>query len=278
MVGVVLTTASTSHAVIIAEDSFESYVAGSQLNGQNGGNGFTAAWSVPAARQTEVTVEASGLTYSGGQILVEGGANAAQYVASEGGIEVIAGRSFAPQAGNGPLYLSFLYQNSDDAGPGSGDDFNQLGFETDPTNNPKASAMDRNTEYQLRSTTASANSVLTSVTSTAGETALLVLRIEKTGGSTTYNDLQLFVNPTFTDEASNFFVQSTIDSDLDLSGAAALALRKAFQEAGDTYLYDAIRISDSFADAVHFAIPEPMSAGLLGMAGLTLLRRRRQSA
>ena len=67
----ILTGASllNSHAAIIAEDFFD-YTTGTQLNGANGGTGWTAAWTAQADRyEIQNTIQ----TYTG---LVTSGANA----------------------------------------------------------------------------------------------------------------------------------------------------------------------------------------------------------
>jgi len=51
----------TSHAAIIAEDSF-TYTAGTQLNGANGGTGWTTAWTAQADRYE---IQAANQTYPG---------------------------------------------------------------------------------------------------------------------------------------------------------------------------------------------------------------------
>ena len=259
--------ASEAYCATLAAEDFEDYAAGGQIHGLSGGQGFTGAWDVPvAARRPEFTVVNGGLNYSNGGITINGGDRAAQYAATESGIAILGGRSFPAQSS--AIYLSFLYNQSVENG---NDDFMQLGFDTAPGNNPRVTALDRNGEFQLRSTTSAANSVGTGVTSTPGETFFLVLKAEKTGGSSTYNDLTLWVDPDSSSELDNIAsATTTVNSGLDLSGSAAFVIRKAFQESGDTFLIDQIRIGDSFSDVASSNVPEPASIAIWSLIGLCL--------
>ena len=265
---VLLCDATNVHAATLAEDGFEDYTAGDQVHGLNGGQGFTAAWNVGnAARRPEFTVVNGGLSYSNGSINILGGNLAAQYSATEGGIDVLAGRSFPAQSG--AVYLSFLYSQSVENGSA---DFMQIGFDTGTTSNPRVSAMDRNDEFQLRSTTSAANSVGTGIASDVMETYLIVLKADKTGGSSTYNDLSMWVDPISDVEGDNSpLAISSVNSGLNLSASAAFAIRKAFQESGDTFLIDEIRIGETFADVTASAVvPEPASVAIWLLIGVGL--------
>src|SRR5690606_8006942 len=104
--------------------------------------------------------------------------------------------------------------------------------------NQLASIMDRNTTFWMRATTdsnlASAN-VNTGITSVAGQTYLLVMKAEKTGGSPTYNQLSMWVNPSSAVEPAPTAVLN-FDSGLNLSSSANFIIRQAFTDLGDTYL------------------------------------------
>ena len=80
------------------------------------------------------------------------------------------------------------------------------------------------------------------------------------------------MNPTFLSEGLNSSTSSTLNDALDLSGSAVFNIRRAFQEAGDTYHVDALRIGTSFGDVVS-AIPEP-NTWVLVLLGMLLLARR----
>lgn len=256
-----LSVTAPASAIITARDSFEDYTAGDQLHTLDGGYGFSGAWDVAdAARRPEVTIVSGGLSYSAGDISIDGGANALQYAATEGGITVLTSRELP--ATSDTVYFSLLYQQSVQVGDV---DFSQIGLESSAGGNPRVTALDRNDNYQLRSTTSAANSVDTGIASTTGQTSLLVVKASKTGGSSTYNDLTMWVDPTSTFEGLNTAsATSSVNSGLNLSSAAFLSVRKAFQESGDTFLIDNVVVGDSFADVVanpDFFTPVMISTG-----------------
>jgi len=233
--------ASVGFAGAIATEDFEAYDVGDQLHSLSGGSGWSAAWQVPvAARRSETTIVSGELSYAAGDVAVSGGSRALQYLATEAAIEVLATRQFASQSGT--LYFSFLYQSTNsDSG-----DFMQLGL-NNTADNPRVSAIDSGGTFQVRSGTGS--SALSGIDSVDGQTYLLIVRAEKTGGSTNYNDVQLFVNPMFKTGAFNTpAAHATNDS--GLSAAAFAAFRKAFHDGDETYVFDELRIGDSFADVV----------------------------
>jgi hypothetical protein len=262
-------------ASVIATDGFEDYAAGDPLEngagvGLNGGTGWTGAWNVNNSYRVELNIIDGGLFYSGGIVKVNGGDLALELDAANASIVEIAGRPFPAQTDT--IYLSFLYSNMVDVGPGSGDDFLQLGFDSSYAN-PRVSAMDRNTTFQARLTTSSGNSFDSHMTSVAGETYFLVLRADKVGGSANYNQVALYVNPTSYEEALNSPAVTGGPLNSGLGTATWAMIRRAFQESGDTYVIDEFQISTTFADALH--APEPASLLLL-LAGGALLRRRRR--
>jgi len=245
-------TVPGGHDAPLAYDGFEDYASGSQLEdnsgvGLAGGTGWTEAWNVADNRRAAVTVVGGGLSYAAGQIAIDGGDRALRYVATEGGVQQIASRAIPVQSGT--VYLSFLYNNTVDLAPGSSaDDFIQLGFGDSPLGNPLASAIDQSV-FKARSGTQGSGTVDSAIVSTPGQTFFLVLKAEK-DGSGNYNDVTLYVNPTSLDEASEtpaVFVNNVASG---LSEAAYLVLRKAFNDAGDTYLLDELRVGETYRAVV----------------------------
>jgi hypothetical protein len=232
-----------SKAAPISNDGFEDYNVGDELHSLNSGSGWSGAWNVTdSPRRPETTIINGGLGYAAGDISINGGSRALKYVASEGGISVLADRQMPAQTGT--VYLSFLYQsfNTD------GDDFIQAGFANGSNTNPLVTALDRDSELQVRSGTAGGS--FAGSNSNDFETFFMVLRAEKTGASSTYNDIDLYLNPTSATEGLNTSTSVTSNSGLDLSSAAFLAIRKAFQESGDTMLFDEFRIGTTFEDVI----------------------------
>jgi VCBS repeat-containing protein len=233
----------------LATEGFEDYAADVQVEdsngvGLNGGTGWSGAWNIADARRNDVTVVDGGLSYSNGEIVVHGGSRALQYAASEGSNVALAARQFPAQSGT--LYLSFLYQQAVQV---SDNDFLQVGFATS-LSEPLASGLDDGA-FKVRSglSSTTGGTVSSGVPSTDAVTHLLVLRIEKTSGST-YNDVRLYVNPQYADEGLNAHTVSTANGGLNLSSAAFLALRKANTENGDRFLLDEFRIGETFESVV----------------------------
>jgi len=275
----------TAQAALIAYEGFEDNTVGQILDGNgNGGSGWDNDWNILNGRASEVTVQSSTMSYANGGILVDGGANMLRYIASEDSIQAIGGRDFPTQSDT--VYMSFLMEASANGETLPRDDFYQMGFTTSTYTgggaadiNPLVSALDRNGTIQVRSGTAASGTVDSGITTGIGNTFFLVLRAEKTGASSTYNDLTLYINPDNAVEGLNTnVVSTTVDSGLNLSGNAAIAIRKAFLENGDTYLLDEIRIGSKFADVIT-VVPEPTTLliwSLLAGLGVGLGWRRRK--
>lgn len=250
---------------VIATDDFESYTAGEQVEsnagvGLNGGTGWTGAYNVADANRAGFTIIDSGLSYSTPQFTISGGTRAMQITELPNGPTIPLTRPFPTQSGSGPaagsLYLSFLYNNTVDAGTTteSGDDFLQIGFNSSSTTDPRPSITDRNTTFQLRRTANSADSNDTGVVSQTGQTYLLVMRLDKTGTSATYNSVRFYINPQSLTEPTVADSTSTTDSGLNLTSQAHFVLRQAFQELGDTYVIDNLRIATTYEEAINGTI------------------------
>lgn len=236
-------SASELRAQLIGFDDFETYGSGVQLHNLNGGSGFTGAWNVTSPRRPEVTVLGSGLNYSNGSLTFNGGNRSLQYAATEGGISAMISRAIPSQSGT--VYYSFLYNNTVDSGD---NDFLQLGLDNSSLPNPRVSALDRSGNFQSRLTTSAGNSNDSGIATTTAETFFVVVKAEKTGGSGNYNEISLWVNPTSQVEGDNTPAVTGGPLNSGLGNASFFAVRKAFQEAGDTAVVDEVRIGDSFFD------------------------------
>jgi len=273
----------SANAGLLAYEGFEDNTIGQVLDGNGtGGSGWTNNWNILNARASEVTVQGSTMSYSSGQIVIDGGANMLQYAATEGSIQALGGRNFPAQSGS--LYMSYLFQAA--ANSGDSDDFIQFGFDNStytgtgaPGQNPEVSTLDENTYMRVRSGTS--GSVSSGVLTGTGNTFFVVMRADKVGASSTYNRVTMYLNPSSTTEALNPSTVSTANSGLDLSTTAQVLFRKARLNSGDVYLYDEIRVGDAFGDViVAVPVPEPATMGALGVAvcGLGAYVRKRRRA
>lgn len=241
----------------IASDSFESYAVGS-LSGNNGGTGWGGAWAVNAASTTP-TVVAGGLSYSNGDVLVNGGSQSVLFDhADENSIGISDGllsRALASSQ-TGTVYMSMLF--SDIVNPDLSNDFVQWGFE-DATvaGSPDASVMRRNGTLQVRSSTATSGSADSFVSSVPGTTNLLVFKATKTGGGN-YDEVSLFLNPTSNIEPLAASATKTAGS--GISSLDHFVARSAFHELNDSYRIDAIMVGTEFANVVPVSNPSPLIA------------------
>jgi autotransporter-associated beta strand protein len=240
---------------LVIYDGFEDYATGAQLYGLDGGMGFVGPWNVTSGRQDELTIVDRALTYDGGELLIDGGAKALQFLATDADIVQQASRQFP--AVDGTLYMSFLYHTLNDVG-GADDDFMQLGFDDDTLPNPLASALDRNDTWQARVGTGTNDD--SGIASAVGVTYFVVLKVENTGGGN-YDRVSIFVNPITAAEPAAAAAVATGDTGLSLATTAHLAFRQAFHEAGDTYLMDEFRIARTYEDVVTARPPVPPNAG-----------------
>jgi hypothetical protein len=273
----------SASAAVIAADGFETYTAGTQLQGGTGGGGFVGQWVVDPADTAGVTVVAQQLDYNAGSLNIDGGNNALR-VAGVADSNNLAVRQFPAQS-TGPLYFSFLLRT--DTASLTNEDFIQVGLSDVPTNEPKISvgsgdntAPNDSPTFFARVPTGAANSDASTTAPQADVTYLVVGKASKTGGSNTFNRIDLFLNPTSDVEPG------TPDADFTFAanGTGTVGslqyfnIRTARTDSGDQYLFDNVTIATSFADAVSGVVPEPSTAALVGLAAAGLLARRRRNA
>lgn len=258
-----------ARAAIIAYDSFNSYTANSTLNGDNGGTGWSGAWS----SNSSVIVESptTALSYAGGAVAVNGGANAVQIPDVNG--DGIISREFSSQSG--ALYFSFLYR--EDARAGTATNFLQFALNNDAAINGSGAivASEAVGEFGVRLTNLTGTQTTgNSATPTidVGTTYFVVAKLYKSASN--YDRMSLFVNPTSLTEPGT--PSATSITDIGISSVSFFSVRTANLAAGDQTLFDELRVGTSFADVV---IPEPTTWALLatGLATTVILRRRRQA-
>ncbi len=280
MVGVsallVAAAAATAGAGLIAYEGFETYAAGTQVEsssgvGLSGGTGWTDAWNVVDTYRTNVTVVNQSLSYTSGSVQVNGGTKAMRVtgISNTTGNFVLAGRGVPSTTGT--YYLSMLFYAPTVA---VDSDFIQMGFDT-AWANPRTSIGQTNNAgvpaWFARTTSTSGNSTFATDTVTPADTYFLVAKVSRVSGSTNYNRVDLYVNPTSLTEPGT--PNATRIGDSGIASLAYFVIREAFVETADTYYFDEIKIVDSWAGAM----PEPATLALmgLGIVGVYLGRRLR---
>ncbi|MFG0248299.1 MAG: hypothetical protein ACF8OB_05380 [Phycisphaeraceae bacterium JB051] len=226
-------------AQIIATDDFEtSTMTDSKITG---GTGFDGDWALRGKAKTDFAIVEQSLQYDNGDIKVDGGKKALQYVASDNGIALMAVRNLPTLSDS--VYMSFLIESSNSTDT---NDFFQIGFDAGKSTAPNLSVLLQSKFYPRSSTKTGGAPSLMAVKQ--GETFLLVMKAERVENTTNYDQVTLFVNPTSLDESANKSVFQ--NKNAGISQIKRLLIRKAFTESGDTFTVDQIRIGKTFESVV----------------------------
>jgi hypothetical protein len=272
MLGSLLVVPQAAESAVIARDNF-SYSVG-ELNGQNGGTGWSGAWA-GVATVTEVVDPGVPLSYSSPGLGVNGGNRALEVDANAGNNNNAASRTLASAQSADTIYVSFLVRTS---GVFSGNDFGVFWFDNVATGSHTGAPnigikSDGSGTLDFMSRLALGQEVYS--TASVAETSYLVVgRLTKSiaGPGNNYDRFSLWVNPTAGDMNTP---DATAVLGASVSSFSTVGIRTANLDPGDRILFDHFMLSTTFNEAV--GIPEPASFILLGGAGalLALFGRRR---
>lgn len=267
--------AADARAALVASDSFEQYTAGQALanNGNNGGTGFSSAWGgVTFTTTNSVNVVNSSLSYTGGSVSVSGGTKAIEFKNAAIGDPVLSRQIDGTETGT--LYFSFLFKAVSGVSTSTQTFFQfTLNDNTVVTNSGSATfdATPAANKFGARVGTTNGGSSIDGNPAVAnGDTMFLVGKLSKSTG-TTYNRLDLFINPTTLTEPGSASAFSSANS--TITDINYFTIRTVGLASGNNFLFDHLTIGDSYVSV----IPEPTSLGLLA-AGATMLLSRRRSA
>lgn len=247
-------------AAVIATDDF-SYALGS-LNGANGGSGWGSAWTaLSGASITDPAVDLSG--------------NRALAVSANN--DNLIWRTLATNYSGNELYVSMQMQVG--SGSVTSNDFVSLWFDSIATGNHstrpqmgiKADISGSNDIFAR--TTGSGGSFAPGSNVTTGQTFLVVGKLSKVASST-YNQFDIWFNPTATDFATP---GARFRGNSGLSSLTMLGVRSANLDSGDTVLIDNLRLASTWADISPVPEPSSMVLSALGMFVIMSYRRRRQT-
>ena len=242
--------ASFAQAAVVAQETF-TYPVG-ELNGQNGGIGWGAAWTAATA-VTEVVDPGVPLSYAvPGGGLVDGGNRALRI---DGDNDNAAFRPPSAAFAGDSIFISFLMRVG--TGTLQTNDFSSFWFDsitsgahtTVPGIGLKTNRGDGTGPEDIVARIQLSANQFFSQNVAVGTTYFVVGRLFKSipGAGNTYDRFSLWVNPAFGDSGSPLGTSAdtgTLASFLDLG------LRSANLDAGDTVLFDAVTLGTQWDDVV----------------------------
>lgn len=279
--------ASGITAVANASEPF-AYPAGQDLNGQNGGTGFSTAWAdtnagTLPANGGDPTANTQAASLSFGNLATSGGSVLSSHIAStddtSGNLNpLVYNRTLSGLVNASTTFVSYLIQPQDAVGTGTFGGYANLTF-IDTAGNQLdfgiigdsggADTAGKVGQYGVELGNASAtNRISSGQTAVLDQTAYLVLRMTQSSGVSTFD---LFVDPT-PGQPLPLTPDATVSTDANFAFGTSDALSL---QAGNSDAFDEIRIGSTFADVS--PVPEPASAGLLAAGSLLLVRRRRRA-
>lgn len=269
-----------AYGASLAEDDFDGDgVAGDNLNGKNGGAGFTAPWSTSGAHVTLQTKTLNPPIGPSGTSL----AARIQPTADVGNDDSVMNRPFTPTSSTVYLGMTVRVESLE-----SGDFINFQLSDGDVGNTAETLGFgisnDANNSFFARIGT-SGNTTTSSVSATDDTDFRVVAKLSIDGG-TEFNRVDLFIDPTGTDELSQTIAATQLGPSSGLTMLSLFNIRVNSFESSDLLFMDNLFISDTFAEAVLGeveveVVPEPSGMAIWAVLGAVagafcILRRRRQ--
>lgn len=260
--------AASAHATLLGFDSFDSYTANSNLDGQDGGTGWAGAWSTGTVTANAAIISTNSITYNfggttlggGNSLLIRNGSNPLQR-------DVLDELDTSGQ----DYYVSFIFNNTGTTFVGWQAKDGDVDINNDTiglTNNGTVAARVGGTAGTATGATGFSD----------GVTYFVVIAYTGWDGDT-YRTANIWLNPTTGGESANSVSATYTGAEgQGSSGFVGLYIRTAsFDSNHNTeFMYvDDVRVGTSW-DAVT-AIPEPSSAALLaafGAVALAICRRK----
>jgi hypothetical protein len=228
------------------------YQVGSNLVGQKGGTGFSGPWAISGGSDVDF-VSSPGLTYPGYSSV--GGAATSSPATTQSPFRYLSTIYGTP----GTVQWASFLVNEVSAAPGDGNQFGGIDFGNLFVGGGAGSGL--NTNWGMN-TSGYNPATSTTIPVVQGQMTLLVLRLAYASGNT---DIQLFVDPSLGTTPTTPDAEKT---DLDL-----LFNYIGFQHRDSMWAIDEVRYGNNFSDVV----PEPSMAGLIGLASVPLVLRRKKS-
>lgn len=265
-------------AAIIAADSFNDYSLGA-LDTQNSGSGWSSAWSTASTFGTTSEVTAGGLSYSSGDININGGSMALTVIPNNNH-DPLLNRGFTSSSDTDVWFSLLLNQSVKGVSSSTFWDYFafQVGNGGDNANEGAIGQLNNNgSVFGARATLSGNNRATTdsSATINIGTTYLLVGRLSKS--DTNYDSISLWVNPdSITDPGA---ANATAVYDIGINTVTNFSMRSfLFSPPTDNpseFIIDEVRIGTDYGSVV--AVPEPsVYASVLGLLGLVLVFIRRR--
>lgn len=271
-----LTGTSRSHAALLAYDGFN-YSAGN-VNGQNGGSGWSSSWVASASPALASVVTGTTLSYTGGSVSISGSGSA---LSITGGGDGVLNRAFVGTGTGSEIYFSFLFR----AVSGSGNEFSHFYLSNDADRLNSGGVGDfftaaNDSRFGARVNDETTDTTAATSTSYAtGTDYLLVGRLSTDGTSGSTSDIldqvELWVNPTSL-TMGTAHATANASTGLTIADLGFFSSRMVNFADPDPILIDELRIGTDLDSVV--PVPEPSATVIQILSGVVLIAWYRKSA